>query len=480
MDALNRQSDGAVISRDTEGPSPGDFFCDYAAAHPELLDLATFEPLTQQARQIFPRLVDDAEDGYGLHPWPIFVDQPEAAALARAVTGLAALHRQLPARFFDNDPDQLRRFYGLESDLLARLLVTPPTGVDALFVRGDFIATAHGWRCIELNFGNLGGMQYAPFADLYRDFPPFADFARDRGFALDHPSTLRAMFRHALAHRQVVPDAGPYHLAIVTADDQSMNSALGHNLELYRRILAEEAAAGDTVLHLLSDNDLEFRRRRVQAHGQRLHGIIEQSDRDTSRQMFRAFKAGSIDLYSCPVSMILGDKRNLGLLSQHGESDRFSPEERRLIADFVPWSRRIEAGPVTFRGRTLAMPELLRQEREALVLKAGDALGGTAVVIGPKTSSQDWQRAIDHALGEGSWMVQEYLEPQPYPLLRPGRGIEPHDIVWGAFAFGDEFGGLFARLAARRDTNGILNLSGGAQVGVPFLVHRSRRPRRTQ
>ncbi|MEM7051545.1 MAG: hypothetical protein AAF604_17895 [Acidobacteriota bacterium] len=450
-------------------------FLTYVDHHPELRLRQTFAPLFESARRLIPRVSNRTSSGdYGLQPWPLLLDAEQEQDLARTAVALTRLIRQIPWRFFAGDPERLRSFYSLSSDLLARLLMAEPTGADALLARGDFLETDDGFRCLELNFGNLGGLQYSAFAPLFETFPAYLELSRGGDRPWRHRDSLAPLFRHVLRHRRVEPRRRPYRLAIVTATGDSAYSPAGHPLPLYQKTLEEtirSTAPGEAIeLLLLPHDELSFHRRRVHGRGHRLHGIVDLSDQDTGRELFQSFKAGYVDLYSSPVGMILGDKRNLALLSQGLESAALSPEERDLIATAVPWTRPVTRGEVDFRGELYDLEELVEEQREQLVLKAGESLGGRAVVIGPRVDQDTWSEACRKALAGGDWIVQEYVAARPRELQAGAAGSQPHDIVWGLFVFGDEFGGIWIRLAPRLASSGVLNRSQGATIGVPFFA----------
>ena len=64
------------------------------------------------------------------------------------------------------------------------------------------------------------------------------------------------------------------------------------------------------------------------------------------------------------------------------------------------------------------------------------------------------------ALANGRWVVQEFVPSETF-LFQAREGGAPHEIVWGAFVFGDRFGSCMTRCAPAGA--GIINIARGAR-----------------
>src|SRR6185295_10243089 len=105
------------------------------------------------------------------------------------------------------------------------------------------------------------------------------------------------------------------------------------------------------------------------------------------------------------------------------------------------------------------------------VLKKARSAEGTDVVVGRFASEDRWRAALDHAFADGSWIVQEYAEPRPYLYQDGESGCAIHSAVWGAFCFGNSYGGGWLRLAPRQTTgDGVINRARGAVEGILYEV----------
>lgn len=446
---------------------------EHVERHPRWLRRQTFEPLFTALREIAPNVPGlPRSEIYGIQPWPTLVDAGRDRRLETVCRKLAALIRDLPRRFFADDPRAVAEYYGLESEAMATLLLAAPNGFDAAVCRGDFIDTVDGPRCVEWNAGSVGGWQDSALAPPFLADPELTAFYAEQGIAPRHRNSVRAFLRHVVEDcRRAFPDEEETNVLIVAADE-GLLAKEDHPRVVYRReldaVLAEHGARGE--IRVAATAEVEVAGGEARVGGKRFHGVFEQLDRitATSRALYRTFKAGGVRLYTGPITLILGDKRNLALLSKHRDSDLFDDDERELIAETIPWTRLVGPGRTVFRGDSVPIPELLRDARRDLVLKAGQSFGGKDVVVGRHADEETWRAAVSHALAEGGWVVQEYLEPLPYLFQHGEEGCAPHDVVWGAFLYGDRYGGTYLRLAPRG--SGVINVSRGATVGLTFVV----------
>ena len=445
-------------------------------ADPSLLRRDRFAPLLAACRAVIPTLVGfDPAKPYGLQPWPVLVAPARRRELERAAVGLARIVRTLPKRAFGNDPAAVARFYGLESELLAALLLAEPTALDSTICRGDFVDGPDGVVCLELNFGNVASWQDNAVSTAYLASPPVAGWVAEAGLELAWEDTVGRLFRHAVRTCARRPDLadGELNLAVVAATE-GIYSLDNHPLPLYRerfaQALAEDAGGRPGSLHLVGADALAFDRGRLVVGGHRIHGVVEELDRVTGRDLFRSQKAGRLELFTGPIGpLVLGDKRNLALLSERCESDLFDAAERELIRRHVPWTRRVERRPVLRGGAERPLPDLLAAEREAFVLKQAIAVGGQGVVVGRSEEPAAWRAAVERALAEGSWIAQEYVDTPLYPFQAGEEGWAPHRLVWGPFVFGETYAGLFVRLLPTA-AGPVVNLGRGAVVGLAFEV----------
>lgn len=450
-------------------------------AEPELAERRRHREVLEAARRRIPVFLGfDPDAPYGLQPWPLLLSRQRRDDLERVALGLARLMRSLPGRLFGGDAAAVRRFYGLESDMLAVLLLAEPTGIDEALCRLDVVDTADGAKVMEFNSGNPAAWQDNAVSPAFPQASPFADLLDER--RATWTDTADHLIRHAVrcGVSSPVADGDELNLAVVAATHSEGyskdNHPVDHYRECFRSALDGVGEGRRGRLHLVANDELAFEKGALVVDGDRIHVVFGDVDERNRQHLFRAFKAGNLVHLSSPVGpLVLGDKRNLAVLSERaGDEGLFDADERRLIERYVPWTRRvITEAAASFRGGPeRPLPELLRDHRRDLVLKGALSFGGEDVVVGRTVEEDRWRHTVQGALESGGWVVQEYLEAVTYPLQHGEEGWAPHRVVWGPWVAGDEYAGLFVRVMPE-ERGPVVNMVTGATVGMAFLDGRS-------
>jgi hypothetical protein len=450
----------------------GPRFLDFVERHPEALARRSFAALQ----------ADDGISDQNLQPWPTFVGRGWVEALERASVGILSLLLELPRRVFGHDAGRIASYYGLDpaaAESLARALERRDL-LGAAVARGDFVSTRSGLKCLEFNLGgNLAGWETGLWEERYRRVPLLAAFLAETGARATSRPTLRRFFAHVLATLQAdqAPGAAAgtgagaaLNLAVLTPPWFQGASAMERFLTAEYRDMGAAATPPASGRVILCDYlDLAVREGLLGFGRQRIHGVVEQYFADFSPEVRRVWALGGARFWNGPPRSILEDKRNLALLSEREDSDLFLPAERALIRAHVPWTRRVEAAPVRFRGEEVFLPALLLEQREEMVLKPADRYGGTDVHLGRGTAPERWADLVRQAVGEGRWVAQERVESLPYTYQAGEDGWADYDVIWGLFVFGGAYQGGFLRMLPQAERR-VVNATRGAFEGILFEV----------
>lgn len=412
---------------------------------------------------------------YPLQSWPTFLGGAKLAELRHAAVELTRLIRAVPERLFGNDPRRIAAAYGIRHEALVTLLLEPPNNLDGLLVRNDFMDTAEGFQCLEINAGQIGGWELRYFDHTYRSQPIIARFLEQEGLVPYHRDPVAMLLRHVIAHNLGKPTAASGTLNVVIAVERyeaAMEKNRGELNQTYRDELAASGSGLAGELRLCTFADLSLRGNQVWLGKELLpiHAIVELSPQRTPEPIFRCFKAGQVSLYNGPINHLAADKRNLALLSENQDSTVFSAAERDFLRRSLPWTRQVGAGPVTWRGVTMPLPELLLAHREELVLKPVSGMQGQGVMVGRLSPPERWARQVEKALAHGQWLAQQRIDSRPYVYQVGEEGYAVHDAVWGAFCFGELYGGGFLRMMQQGTADGVVNAARGAACGILFEV----------
>ncbi len=181
--------------------------------------------------------------------------------------------------------------------------------------------------------------------------------------------------------------------------------------------------------------------------------------------MRAAAKAGKM------VSSPFGELDHKSLFEALGSGefdDFFTPDEKRLIAAHVPWTRLLSERTATDRdGKSIELADYTRRHQSDLVLKPNRSCGGQGVTIGRIVSENTWQQTLDAALQSPStWVVQDFV---PIPRRRTCRlddegTLEPDEMftVYGGYT---SIGGI--GFVGRASHSPVVNvMQGGGIVAV--------------
>jgi hypothetical protein len=166
----------------------------------------------------------------------------------------------------------------------------------------------------------------------------------------------------------------------------------------------------------------------------------------------------------------LAFRKNLfALLSDPDHSHLFEEDVLRVIHDHLPWTRRVQEGETSYRGKGVDLISFISRNRESLVLKPGGDYGGKGVVLGWETTREQWESTLDHALSN-SYVVQERVPvgSELYPSLDQGKlifsqrffDLDPY--VWN----GERVEGCGVRLSRVP----LLNVSAGGGSAAPMFI----------
>src|SRR6202035_2715504 len=225
--------------------------------------------------------------------------------------------------------------------------------------------------------------------------------------------------------------------------------------------------------------DLTFDGKKLTAHGKKIdlvyHRVLMNdivAKPPECAALVNAYTAKAVcvaNSFRCKIPHV---KTFFAVLTDERNDALFSPPERKIIANHVPWTRVVADVRTVHGGKSVDLLEFMRKERENLVLKPSDEYGGTGVALGWETSERDWDEAIGRAVtatkpGETScaWIVQERIpiRREVFPYITPDKNVEFRDMLvdLAPYLFRGKLCGFLTRLSA----TGLANVtSGGGQV----------------
>ncbi|MCU0286499.1 MAG: hypothetical protein MUF15_08865 [Acidobacteria bacterium] len=410
------------------------------------------------------------------HPWPTFINQKTREMTDEAAIKVYKLITSLPGRFFANDAREISAYYNFPINAVQLMLrgAWHKCPQDLLLSRGDFIySPSAGFKCLEFNMtSNIGGGWEADELEPYYFANPLiARFIKEYDARISRIGFSASLFTHvvekAMAH-PLLTGAGEINTVVVfpKIDNSNRKSEIiiSHLKNLYQSILQKKFPG------LKGDIDItDFPRLQVingcminkSATGnKRIHVIVEKCNGLVPMSIMDVVENGNVLLFNGPISHLMSSKLNLALLSEHENSHLFSWEEQETIKKYIPWTRKM----------TVDLEDYVTANREHLVLKPGDGIGGYGVSPGRNTPPELWQQNLAKALLDKNWVVQEYVPSYRYIYQDGEQGAEEHHMVWGIFVFGSRGCGGFTRVLPAKHHKGVINASQGARLNAILEV----------
>lgn len=196
-----------------------------------------------------------------------------------------------------------------------------------------------------------------------------------------------------------------------------------------------------------------------------IHEFLEKFDE--THPMSRAYIEGKVCMVNSFRTKAAHKKAGFAILSDSLYENLFTPEQRECIHQHVPWTRHVREGVTTFAGEQRDLLDLLREERERLVLKPNDDYGGHGIYIGWETDEENWEKAIAHALSQ-SYVVQERVPVRKISVPMFTDRLEQCEMLvdFDPFLFLNRVEGGLVRLSA----SSLANVSSGAGETALLVV----------
>lgn len=200
-----------------------------------------------------------------------------------------------------------------------------------------------------------------------------------------------------------------------------------------------------------------------------IHEFLDRSAED--QPVKRAYAERKVCIANSFRTKLVHKKAGFAILSDPQYAHLFTASQLEVIRRHIPWTRCVRPGLTTFTAVERELLEVLRNEREQLVLKPNDEYGGAGVVLGWETSPQDWEVAIAVALAR-PYVVQQRVpvEKMLFPMYGGKLGDKaaavPMIVDFNPFLFHNRVEGALVRLSATSLSN---VSSGGGQTALLVL-----------
>ena len=336
--------------------------------------------------------------------------------------------------------------------------------------RLDSFLTADSYSFVELNGESPAGIAYADAAyDIFSSLPVMKKFSSDYDlrplygsrFMLDVLLESHAEF---LGHK---PEQAPRIAIVDLAGVPTIKE-----FELFREFF--ESAGYPAVI--CTPQELEFRNNELSVSGKKIDIVYKRllvneylPIMNDYPALLDAYRAGSICMVNSFRSKLIHKKALFAVLTDARRSKLFTSVELDAIHTHVPWTRSVKGHQSDYRGQTIDLLEFIRGNSQRLVLKPNDDYGGHGITIGWSVDETRWDEAIEQALENGDYLVQERVPTakETFPALENGDIVFAEQLVdLDPLLFNGKVRSAFTRLSYTE----LANVSSGGGMVPTYVV----------
>ena len=413
-----------------------------------------------------PKIFEKYE--YPVSTWPVIISKEKVTNLEKLCIKIPALLQKIPELYFENDIKKMAEFYFGGNVVITEFALASHKKKIETGCRLDLVLAEDGFKILEVNVGSsIGGWQVQSFELAIRNYHPhlFENF---------HSKDTQINYIKFLADQIIknVPTLGNEINIFIVAESLESQEEINAVQDFFDGLLQNELAKrgfqGKSYIGAIADLSL---------HGDRLLYkniemnsvlVIEYNIEGISSDVFRAFMKDKIYFPDHLAISIYGDKRNLGLLRTLAQQQKFTPEENELVLNGIPWTQEMDKTKSIYKGKEMELEELLRNQKDNFVIKSAQGFQGKDVFIGKFSSDAEWEEAIKLGRNNTNFIAQEFSDSMNYLAPNMNNQWTPHKLIWGAFGFGKNYGGVWVRMSEVANDVGIINSATGAVEAIVY------------
>jgi len=437
-------------------------------------DLLANQDLAESSRALLDEGLEKAKLIFGgrrLSPYlrPHFVTESDFARICQICeTVWSAIQKVKDAAVADENVVDDLGLTEIERELVA---IDPGYAAVSPTSRLDSFLTQSAYSFVELNGESPAGIAYADAAyDIFSSLPVMKEFAVDYN--------VRAMYGKRLMLDVLIssyeeylgrkPERAPRIAIVDLADVPTVKE-----FELFREFF--EKSGYPSVI--CTPQELEFRDNRLSVAGQEIDIVYKRLLVNEYLPIIReypalldAYRAGAICMVNSFRSKLIHKKALFAVLTNPKHAALFSDHELATIRAHIPWTRVVRDEHTDYFGREVNLLDFIRADGERLVLKPNDDYGGHGITIGWNVDQRGWDDAINNALADGDYLVQERVPTarETFPALTDDGRIEFAEqlVDLDPLLFNGKVGSAFTRLSFTE----LANVSSGGGMVPTYIV----------
>jgi hypothetical protein len=337
--------------------------------------------------------------------------------------------------------------------------------------RLDSFLTSNAYSFVELNGESPAGIAYADAAyDIFSSLPVMKKFAEEYDVTALYGRRymLQVLLDSYVEYLGRKPDHPPT-IAIVDLEDLPTKT----EFELFKEFFEHN---GYSAI-ICSPQELEFTDGRLRRNDFEIDIVYKRLLLNEYLPfmldypaLLNAYRAGAVCMVNSFRSKLIHKKALFAVLTDQRHKDLFTANERAAIAAHVPWTRAVKDESTDYFGKEIELLEFVAANRDRFVLKPNDDYGGHGISIGWNTNETQWNEALQAALADGDYLVQERVPTarETFPALTADGRIEFAEqlVDLDPLLFNGKVGSAFTRLSSTE----LANVTSGGGMVPTYII----------
>ncbi|MBX7060442.1 MAG: hypothetical protein K1X52_02185 [Pyrinomonadaceae bacterium] len=228
---------------------------------------------------------------------------------------------------------------------------------------------------------------------------------------------------------------------------------------------------------ICSPDELEFDGKRLSARGREIDIVYKRllvneylPIIESEPILLEACRAKAVCMVNSFRGKLVHKKAIFAVLTNERYEHLFDADELAVIRAHVPWTRRFRDEETRYADADISLVQWTRENSHKLVLKPNDDYGGHGIYIGWNSTAEEWNSAIETALSDGDYLVQERVKTakENFPMVMADGGWQMAEqlVDLDPLLFMGKVGSAFTRLAS----NELANVTAGGGMVPTFII----------
>lgn len=407
---------------------------------------------------------------YSVSPWPVIISAERVAEFEHLIAALPALYLKAIRIFFGADSGAFARYLN-EPAVIHEILLRTTADPGQMLNRHDVLYSKGQLKLLEVNAGaTIGGWQLSWIETQFREV--LASGPETARWALDYRNMIDAMFGSlfaAIARQRPAGGTTGNILVLATgATPEQQEAELKPFASRFARMRPAHWPRGRMVICADLARVVFDSSGAVTCEGERMDAVLMLTpegvgiDHAVQMRLVSAHLAGQVVMPDSPLYTVYGNKTLMALLHEPGLAPHLDAGERALIERHIPFTARMGASSVQWRGRDWPLERLLLAHKDDFVIKKSHSLQGRDVHIGKFCGDAEWAEVVERLLGVDDWLAQEFCPADTAVAPDAGGELSEWSFIWGIFDAGGRYGGAFVRGMPVARRQGVINSATGA------------------